>query len=112
MALNKTQQNYAFDRINQIYSEAVRKYTKKYNSEPDAVIEALTKKGFEVKSTWNIEKYVGLPETAAQKREKEANEKALAKAKAATQAAKDQIMLGDSAEVTEILAKLAKELGV
>lgn len=112
MALNKTQQNYAFDRINTIYREVYNKHYKKQEVSEDDLVEALTKKGFIVKGKYNLTNCISFPETAAQKREREAGEAAIAKAKAATQAAKDQIMLGDSAEVTEILAKLTKDLGV
>lgn len=115
--LDKAQQQYAITRIDQLANKAVAnaKYVTKVmpNEELTAL---LNKKGFTVRERYNLNGYISVTQTEAQAAaEKKAREAAAKKVKEiydAAQEAKDQVMLGDSTEVTAILAELAKKLGV
>ena len=115
--LDKTQQKYALERIGNMANAAANKakyVPDKYDNE--AVVAQLLKKGFTVNTSYSLRGYVSIAKTASQQA---AIDKAMATADKkvkeiydAAQEAKDQVMLGDSTEVTTILASLAKKLGV
>jgi hypothetical protein len=115
--LDKAQLQYAITRIDQLANKAAAnaKYVTKVmpNEELTAL---LNKKGFTVRERYNLNGYISVTQTEAQAAaEKKAREAADKKAKeiyALAQTAKDEVMLGDSAEITAVLATLAEKLGV
>jgi arsenate reductase-like glutaredoxin family protein len=115
--LDKTQQQYAVRRIDELATKAVNKikYTKKIMSNEELKA-LLTKKGFTVGERFNLNGYIEVTKTeiqlAAEEKAKATAEKKVKEIHDAAQVAKDEVMLGDSAEVTAILADLAKKLGV
>ena len=115
--LDKSQQAYAMKRIDEMASMASNKVKYKIPvTSLDELKDLLTKKGFTVRDGYNITSYISVTKTPAQKA---ADDKARAAADdkveaiySEAQSAKDQVMLGDSEEITTVLAALAKKLGV
>lgn len=115
--LDKAQQQYALTRITNMANTAATKVKYKADKfDQVKLAEQLTKKGFTVHNNYNLNGYISVTPTTAQLA---AEDKAKISAKkksdeiyAAAEEAKDQVMLGDSAEVTSILAALAKKFGI
>lgn len=115
--LDKNQQKYALDRINSMAHTAANKAAYVLEVvDNKTLIEKLRAKGFTASSDYNLNRYISITKTPAQLA---AIEKAKAAATnkqkdiyAAAQAAKDQVMLGDSIEVAQILTDLAKKWNV
>lgn len=107
-----TQQAYAIHRIDEIKHSATNKLGKAPVKDREAIVKALKKAGFIVADTYSAATYISLPETAAEKAAALVRAKKLKEINTETQKAKDSIMLGDSSEIAECLAALAKTLGV
>lgn len=114
--LDKAQQAYALARIDSLAGKAIadsKPVTKKIDKEE--LVALLEKKGFTVNDRYVLG-YIDVAQTDAQKIAKAKalteHDKKVKEINSARDEAKDAVMLGDSAEVTKILAELAKKLGV
>lgn len=109
--LNKTQQDYALRRVDTMLQKAINSLpSAKNETNRNVLIEKLEKAGFVVTDGYYLTRAVALKETAKEKQEKEKRAKKESEYRQIANLAKDQIMLGDSEEVTKILADLSKKL--
>ena len=110
MKLTHSQVQYALNKVDKLVQDAKRRL-KGEDDGSDAIIAALEAKGFIISDDYYAHRGIKLPETAASKKKREAADAKLKEVELKASNARDQIMLGDQAEVITLLQKLQKELG-